>query len=92
MTWLEMFCRDAQRLTDRGRRLWRKVFSYKRKRFWYWTAMHCWSILRLRRPVVFALVALGFIVALVITLRTTPVFSGVAQLKLILDDSRYASY
>jgi hypothetical protein len=44
--------------------------------------MHAWSVVWLRRRVVLALVALGLIVALVVTWRTTTIFSGVVHVQL----------
>ena len=80
--WFIGLCRGIQRLSNIARHLWRKVFSYERKKLCYWKAMHAWSIVRLRRRVILAMVALGLIVALVVTWRTTTIFSGVVHVQL----------
>jgi hypothetical protein len=81
-SWPLVSSRASRRLTGVVRHFFRKAFSYDRKRLWYWTAMHALSILRLRRRVVLALVAVGLILALVVTWRTTPVFSGVVHVEI----------
>lgn len=45
------------------------------RRLWYWRFAHYWSIIRLRRRIVFGSVALGLLVALMIVVITRPVYS-----------------
>ena len=52
-----------------------------KRRLWYWRFVHYWSIIRLRRRVVFGLAVLGVFVALIITANTTTVFSSRATIR-----------
>lgn len=54
-----------------------------RRRLWFWRFAHYWSIVRFRRRVILAAVALGLMAAAVITLSTTQVF----QAKAVIQDA-----
>ena len=51
-----------------------------RRRLWHWRCAHYWSIIRLRRRVVFGGALLGALVALTITANTKSVFSSGATI------------
>ena len=54
---------------------------HARRRLWYWRCVHYLSIVGLRRRVVIGLVVLGVLVAMIITMTTTPVFSSRATIR-----------
>ena len=68
------------------------LFTYERSRLWHWRIVHAWSILRLRRRVVFCVVLIGLIVSIVVTMRTTRVFVSQVLYDVDPNPSPYACY
>lgn len=64
------------------------MFSYAKRRFWYWRAVHYLSIVRFRRRVVFGFVLLGVLIAWIITATTKPVFASRAMIRVDEMDAR----
>ena len=54
-----------------------------RDRLWFWRLAHYWSVVRLRRRVILAAIALGLLAAAVITLSTRPAF----QARVVIHDA-----
>ena len=52
------------------------MFSYTKRRLWFWRLAHCLSILRCWRRVVLALVLLGVLAAVIVINSTTPVYTS----------------
>ena len=47
-----------------------------KRRLWHWRCAHYWSIIRLRRRIVFGSVALGVLIALMIIVIPSPINFG----------------
>jgi len=54
------------------------MFSYAKRRLWFWRFAHCWSIFKHRRRVVIAMIFLGILTAIVVTKLTRPIYTSQA--------------
>jgi hypothetical protein len=52
------------------------MLSYARRKMWFWHFVHYWSIIRLRRRVIFGSAVIGVLIAMSIMAITTPVYSS----------------